>query len=116
MRHKIAQRKFGRKTDERRALLRSLAEGLIENGMMTTTEAKAKETRRFVEKLITLANRGTLASRRLVVSRLGTERRAHKLLSEIAPRYKERPGGYTRITKLPAREGDASPMAMIEFV
>jgi len=96
--------------------LRSLAEGLIKTGKITTTEARAKELRTFVEPLITKANKGTLASRRMVISRLGTEARAKKLVDDIAPRYKERAGGYTRVVKLPARKGDASPMAIIEFV
>jgi len=93
-----------------------LAEGLIKEGKITTTEARAKELRTFVEPLITRAKKGTLASRRLVISRLGTEARAKKLVDDIAPRYKDRQGGYTRVIKLPARKGDASPMAIIEFV
>jgi large subunit ribosomal protein L17 len=116
MRHHNANRKFGRETDGRRALLRSLAEGLILKGRITTTEAKAKELRPFVEKLVTKARQNTLASRRLVISRLGTEARAKKLVAEVAPRYVERAGGYTRIIKLPPRKSDGSKMAIIEFV
>ena len=116
MRHHNANRKFGRPANQRRALLRSLAEGLIEHGRITTTEAKAKELRPYIEKLVTNARVGTVASRRLVTARLGTATRADKLVKEIAPKYKERPGGYTRIIKLPPRRSDSARMAMIEFV
>lgn len=117
MRHHNANRKFGRETNERRALLRGLAVSLILNGRITTTEAKAKELRPFIEKLVTKGRVGTLASRRDVVSRLGQEGGvAKRLIDAIAPKYTERPGGYTRIIKLAPRPGDASPMAVIEFV
>lgn len=116
MRHGNQNRKFGRETGQRRALLRSLAEALIKKGKIQTTEAKAKELRPFVEKLVTLARKNTLASRRLVISRLGTEPRATALFKTIAPRYAERPGGYTRIVKLPPRKSDSAKMAIIEFV
>lgn len=116
MRHSNANRKFGRERGQRVALLRSLAEGLIKNGKITTTEAKAKELRSFVEKLVTKARENTLASRRLVVARLGTAERAQPLFADIAKRYEGRPGGYTRITKLPPRKSDGSKMAVIEFV
>lgn len=116
MRHHNANRKFGRERGLRRALLRSLAEALIKHGRITTTEAKAKELRPYIEKLVTTARRGTLASQRRVIARLGTATRAHKLVKEIAPKYQERPGGYTRIIKLPPRRSDSSPMAVIEFV
>lgn len=116
MRHHNANRKFGRKTGLRRALLRSLAEGLIKNGRIKTTEAKAKELRPFVEKLLTQARKNTLAARRLVIARLGNAARAEPLFKNIAPRYLKRPGGYTRIIKLPPRVSDGSKMAMIEFV
>lgn len=116
MRHHNANRKFGREQGQRRALLRSLAEALIKKGKIRTTEAKAKELRPFVEKLVTMARRNTLASRRLVVSRLGTEARAVPLFKTIAPRYAGRPGGYLRITKLSPRLSDSAKMAIIEFV
>ncbi|HYC83543.1 MAG TPA: 50S ribosomal protein L17 [Candidatus Paceibacterota bacterium] len=115
MRHNNHNRKFGRPADQRRALLRSLAEGLILHGRITTTEAKAKELRPFVEKLITKAKTDSVVSRRLVVSELGTQDRAEALF-KVAPRFSDRPGGYTRIVKLPRRTGDASPMAIIELV
>ena len=116
MRHHNANRKFGRETDQRRALLRSLAEGLIENDRIKTTLAKAKELRPYMEKLVTKARLNTLAARRGVISRLGTVARAERLMKEIAPRYVGRAGGYTRIIKLPPRLSDGSPMALIEFV
>lgn len=116
MRHSNSVRKFGRPADARRALLRSLAEALLTEGKIKTTGPKARELRSFVEKLITRARIGTLASRRIVISRLGTEARAKVLFDEVAPRYKDRQGGYTRIIKLPNRTTDSSPMAIIELV
>lgn len=116
MKHHKAIRKFGRTTDERRALLRSLAESLILKGRIKTTEAKAKELRPFVEKLVTKGRVGDLAAHRLLTARLGAPRVAKKLIADIAHRYKERAGGYTRIIKLPPRSGDGSKMAIIEFV
>jgi large subunit ribosomal protein L17 len=90
---------------------------LIKHGRIETTEAKAKEVRPLIEKMITKANVGTLASKRLVISRLyNLTAEANKLINDIAPKYKERTGGYTRITKLPRRGGDASKMAVIEFI
>ncbi|MEK7854681.1 MAG: 50S ribosomal protein L17, partial [Acidobacteriota bacterium] len=112
MRHHNANRKFGRKAGGRRALLRSLARALIVSEKITTTEARAKELRPFIERLITIGRRGTLASRRTVLSRLGGERSAvTRLMNDQASRYRERPGGYTRITKLGSRVGDRAPKA-----
>lgn len=116
MRHHNTNRKFGRETNGRRALLRSLAEGLIAHGRIVTTEAKAKELRPFVEKLITRAKENTLANRRLLIRRLGTAARVKRLLAEVGPKYADRAGGYTRIVKLPPRTSDASPQALIELV
>lgn len=116
MRHHVSNRKFGRETNQRAAFMRSLALALITNGKITTTEARAKELRPFVEKLVTKGREGTLASRRLIISRLGVVEGAEKLCDTISPKYKDRNGGYTRITKLPVRTGDASSMAVIEFV
>lgn len=117
MRHHNSVRKFGRNKNQRHALLKGLALALIAHGKIETTEAKAKELRPFIEKLITKANVGTLASRRIVISRLyNLTSEANKLINDIAPKYKERNGGYTRITKLPRRSGDASKMALIEFI
>ena len=117
MRHHDHNRKFGRVRKQRSALLQGLARSLVLHGRIETTEAKAKELRPFIEQLVTKAQPGTIAARRLVSSRLGGAPRAtKKLMDEVAPQYKERTGGYTRITKLPVRGGDASRMAVIEFV
>lgn len=117
MRHHNSIRKFGRNKNQRNALMKGLILALIAHGRIETTEAKAKELRPVIEKLITKANVGTLASRRLVMARLyGLTAEANKLIDTIAPKYKGRAGGYTRITKLPRRAGDASKMAVIEFV
>lgn len=117
MRHHNVVRKFGRKTGARRALMRSLAKNLIESGKITTTEARAKELRPFIEKLVTHGKDGSVAGRRLLVSRLGGgPSYVKKLVEEIVPKAKERKGGYTRVVKLGKRLGDASPMAVIEFV
>ena len=118
MKHHNTNRKFGRKRNQRRALMRSLAISLIKHESITTTEAKAKELRSYVEKLITRAGKDTVASRRLIASRLGENQDAtvKKLVEDIAKRYENRPGGYTRVVKLPPRSGDASPMAVIQFV
>jgi large subunit ribosomal protein L17 len=117
MRHHNNVRKFGRTKNQRNALLKGLVLSLIAHGKIETTEAKAKELRPFIEKIITKANVGTLASSRLVIAGLYNLKGAStKLIKEIAPKYKDRKGGYTRITKLPRRGGDASKMAVIEFI
>jgi large subunit ribosomal protein L17 len=110
-------RKLGRSKSHRAATLKSLAAALLEHEAITTTLPKAKEASRFVDRLITMARGGTLASRRLVASRLGNEAVAKKLCEDIAKRYAERPGGYTRIVKLARfRVGDASQLARLELV
>jgi len=116
MKHHKAIRKFGRTKDVRNALIRSLALSLILRGKIKTTEAKAKELRPFIEKLVTRGRKGDIAARRIIESRLGGARATKKLVDEIAPRYKDRNGGYTRIIKISPRGGDASKMAIIEFV
>ena len=116
MRHHVKNRKFGRETNERRAFMRSLAQALILREKIKTTEARARELRPFIEKLVSKGRVGTLSSRRLIISRLGSEEGVKKLCDDISPRYKDRCGGYTRIIKLPRRPGDASKMAIIEFV
>lgn len=116
MRHSNANRKFGRKTDQRAALLKSLARELFLHGKITTTEAKAKEVRPYAEELITIARAGTLASKRLVHARLSNNVIVKKLTDKIAPLYKDRNGGYTRITKLSPRLSDSAKMATIELV
>lgn len=115
MRHHNSNRKFGREKNQRRALLRSLAESLALKGKIKTTEPKAKELRPFMEKLVTLGKKQTLASRRLLESRIG-QLAAKKIAGTLAIEYKKRAGGYTRITKMLPRRTDASPMAVIEFV
>lgn len=115
MRHHKRTRSFNRSADGRRALVRALCVSLVRDGRIVTTEAKAKELRPAVEKLVTASRKATVASRRAVASKVGAVAAA-KLASEIAPRYAERQGGYTRITKLPRRQGDAAAMAQIEFV
>ena len=118
MKHHKAGRKLGRVSGQRTALLRSLAISLIKHGKIKTTEAKAKELRPFIEKLVTKAIKGDLASRRIVLANLGSggDLVTKKLFEVIAPGYKERNGGYTRIVKLTHRSGDASSIAQIEFV
>lgn len=116
MRHHSSLRKFGREKDQRNALVKSLMRSLVIHGRITTTLAKAKSIRPMVEKLVTRAKTGTLASRRLVIVRIGGEAETKTLFDTIAPKYADRKGGYTRIIKLPRRELDAAPMAMIEFV
>ena len=102
--------------NQRDALFRSLSRNLINEGRITTTLSKAKSLRPFIEKLVTKAKTGTLASRRLVISRIHGERETKALFDIVAKKYKERHGGYIRIIKLPRRALDATPMAMIEFV
>lgn len=117
MRHHNKNRKFGRPRNQRKALLRSLCMALIKSGKIKTTEAKAKEVRPFVEKLITKGKDKSIASRRVAASRLCNNKAAvKKLFDEIAPKYALRQGGYTRIIKLPARKSDSARMAVIEFV
>lgn len=115
MKHRSKGRKLGRKKDQRKALRKSLMDGLIEHGKIKTTEAKAKEIRPKIEKLVTKARLGTLANRRLLSEKLSSGA-TKKMMDEIGPKYKDCKGGYTRITKIGARKGDAAPMATIEFV
>lgn len=115
MRHHNHNRKFGRTKDQRTALLKSLARSLVLRGRITTTEAKAKEMRPMVEKLVTRGKVNTLANRRMLITALGDAATANKLI-KTAQLYKERSGGYIRIVKMVPRKGDASPMALIEFV
>jgi large subunit ribosomal protein L17 len=118
MRHGNVNRKFGREKGQREALLRSLARELIIREKIQTTVAKAKEVRPVVEKLITRAKNPTLANRRLLISALGSDDHApvKKLIDTLAPKFMERKGGYTRITKIGQRASDAAPQAVIEFV
>jgi large subunit ribosomal protein L17 len=116
MRHQKAGRKFGRNPAQRKALLRQLAIAMILHERITTTEAKAKTIRPVVEKLVTLAREDSPYHRKLVMERIDNPLATAKLFDVIAPRYEEAPGGYTRISKLGPRRGDAAPMALIEFV
>jgi large subunit ribosomal protein L17 len=116
MKHHKAIRKFGRVKKVRSALMRSLAVSFIEHGKLITTEAKAKELRPYIEKLITHGKTKSIQARRLVTSRLGVAKAGKKLIDEVGPRYVNRNGGYTRIIKLSKRSSDASPMAQIELV
>lgn len=115
MRHSNHNRKLGRKKGPRKALLKGLVRSLVLEGRITTTEAKAKEIRPFVEKLVTRSKTVTLANRRALVSALGDVRTANKLI-KTAEAYTERKGGYVRIVKMVPRAGDAAKMALIEFV
>lgn len=117
MRHSKAHRKFGRKSNVRKAFIQSLMVALIENEQITTTVARAKSLRPAIEKLVTKARTGELADRRFVASKLGNHQVAtKKLVDDIAPRFKDQPGGYVRIVKMPQRGGDAAHMAIISFV
>lgn len=116
MRHRNAGRKLGRSGGHRRALYRNLITELFRHERIKTTEAKAKAVRPKAEKLITLGKRGTLHARRLAAGRLNDPEMLRKLFDEIAPRYQDRLGGYTRILKLGCRQGDNASMVLIELV
>ena len=117
MRHRKARHKLSRDTAHRRSLLRNLCREVIEHERIQTSQAKAKAVKPEVERMITLAKRGDLHSRRLLLSRLGQDKFiVHKLVDEIAPRYTERPGGYTRIVKLGPRRSDSTEMVYLELV
>lgn len=116
MRHRRAGRKFGRNTNQRKALFRGLASSLILHERITTTEAKAKNIRPYVEKLVSMSREDTEHHRRLVKARLGSDPATKKLFEVIGPRYADQSGGYTRIYKLGQRHGDAASMSLIEFV
>jgi large subunit ribosomal protein L17 len=116
MRHQIAGRKLGRSSSHRKALFRNLVTDLLNHEKITSTEAKAKEIRGLAEKMITLGKKGGLTSRRQALAFILDEKIAAKVFDELAPRYAERPGGYTRIIKLGPRPGDGAPMARIELV
>ena len=116
MRHGKSNRKFGLERKVRVALLRSLARALIENEKITTTEAKAKELRPYVERLVTYGKSASLSKRRLALQALGGNKESVSKLMTLAPRYKDRAGGYTRIIKMPIRKSDGAHMARIDFV
>ncbi len=116
MRHRVGGRKLSRTSAHRTALFRNMSAALIKHEQITTTVAKAKELRPYVEKLITLAKKGGLSNRRLAHARMLDETQLTKLFETLASRYADRNGGYTRIIKTGPRGSDAAPMAIIEFV
>ena len=116
MRHRKAGRQLRRTSEQKLALMRNLATSLIESGAIETTEAKAKELRTFVEKLITKAKTGTLHARRLAGRHVQKRAAADKLFQQIGPRFATRVGGYTRILKTGHRKGDGADMARIELI
>jgi len=116
MRHKISGRKLNRTSSHRKAMFKNMVQALVEHEHIQTTLPKAKELRPIVEKYITMCKSSDLATRRLAISRIGSETYVTKLMSVISPRFKERAGGYTRIIKAGFRYGDNAPMAIIQLV
>ena len=116
MRHRLSGRKLNRTSAHRKAMFNNLAAALIQHEQIKTTLPKAKDLRPIAEKLITLGKRGNLHARRQAIAVLGDAKLAAKLFDTLAPRYAKRSGGYTRVLKAGFRYGDASPMAVIEFV
>ncbi len=116
MRHQKAGRKLGRDAAHRKALYANLTCALIEHGRIRTTEAKAKEVRPIAEQMITLGKRGDVHAHRQAVAFLRSKPAAHRLFAEVAPRFADRPGGYTRVVKIGQRQGDGAPMAYLELV
>ncbi len=116
MRHKIKGKKLNRTSSHRKAMFANMATSLVVNEQIKTTLPKAKALRPIIEKLVTKARIGTLASRREVISKIKDKNAAEKLISVLAERYKDRPGGYTRIVKAGFRYGDRAPVAYIEFI
>lgn len=116
MRHRKSGRQLNRNSSHRQAMFRNMSASLVEHEAIKTTLPKAKELRRVVEPLITLAKQDTVANRRLAFSRLRNKEAVRKLFEELGPRYNARPGGYTRILKFGNRAGDNAPMAFVELV
>ena len=116
MRHQRKGKKLGRDSSHRKALYSNLAGALIEHGRIKTTEAKAKAVKPIAEKMITLGRRGDLAARRQALAYLRSQEVVHQLFAEVAPRFADRPGGYSRIVKLGPRYGDAAEMVYLELV
>ena len=115
MRHLKTGRKLNRTTAHRRALIRNLLRALIQREQIQTTDAKAKELRRWADRIVTLGKKDTLHARRLAYAQLGSRTLVSRLFDDIAPRFENRAGGYTRIIKLGPRRGDAAPLSLIEF-
>jgi large subunit ribosomal protein L17 len=116
MRHQKSGRRLGRNSSHRKAMYRNMAASLVEHETIRTTLPKAKELRRFVEPLITLAKEDGVARRRLAFARLRDAGAVGKLFNDLGPRYRARPGGYLRILKMGFRAGDAAPMALVQLV
>ena len=116
MRHRRAGKKLGRDSAHRKALYSNLAGALIEHGRIKTTVAKAKAVKPLAEQMITLGKRGDLHARRLALAELRSQDVVHQLFADVAPRFADRPGGYTRIVKLGPRQGDAAEMVYLELV
>ncbi|GLQ22155.1 50S ribosomal protein L17 [Algimonas ampicilliniresistens] len=116
MRHRIAHRKLNRTASHRKAMFANMSSSLVEHEQIVTTLPKAKELRPFVEKLVTLAKKGDLNSRRIAIARMRNKEQAKKLFDILGPRYADRSGGYIRVLKAGYRYGDNAPMAVIEFV
>jgi len=116
MRHRHGLRKLNRTSEHRQAMLRNMMISLLEHEVIKTTVPKAKELRRVVEPMITLAKESTLSNRRLAFDRLRNRDIVSKLFNDLGPRFKARPGGYTRILKMGFRAGDNAPMALVELV
>lgn len=116
MRHRKSGRQLNRNSSHRKAMFQNMTNSLFEHELIKTTLPKAKELRRVAEPLITLAKEDSVASRRLAFDRMRDKNMVGKLFSELAPRYKDRPGGYLRIMKCGFRAGDAAPMAYVELV
>lgn len=116
MRHRVSGKKLGRNRNERKALFKNLTSSLILHGEIKTTEAKAKAIKRLVDKLVTRAKQQTLSARRLLTAFLQDKKVVSRLVDEIAPKFKERQSGFTRILRLGKREGDQAMMVKIEFV
>jgi len=116
MRHRMAGKKLGRNSSHRRAMMRNMVTSFFDHEKITTTDARAKELRKLAEKLITLGKRGTLHARRQVMEVIQDKKVVAKLFERLAPRYQDRPGGYTRIIKLGLRDGDKASMVIIELV
>ena len=116
MRHQRAGKKLGRDSAHRKALYANLAGALIEHGRIKTTQAKAKAVKPIAEQMITLGRRGDIHARRQAIAFLRSQDIVHKLFSEVAPRFADRPGGYSRIVKIGTRQGDAAEMVYLELV
>jgi large subunit ribosomal protein L17 len=115
MRHLKTGRKLNRTAAHRKALMRNLVKALIQREQIRTTDAKAKELRRWADRIVTLGKKGTVHARRLAFAYLGSRRLVQRLFDEVAPRFQGRAGGYTRVLKIGPRRGDAAPLSVVEW-